>query len=44
LAFTIKRQGSTNVELYKTDANNLKNVFAENFFDVIIADLPCSAE
>ncbi len=44
LAFTIKRQRTANVELYKTDANNLKNVFAENFFDVIIADLPCSAE
>ena len=44
LKFTIKRQWATNIEIYKTDANNLKNVFSEWFFDVIIADLPCSAE
>lgn len=44
LKFTIKRQGATNIEIYKTDANHLKNVFEEWFFDVIIADLPCSAE
>jgi 16S rRNA C967 or C1407 C5-methylase (RsmB/RsmF family) len=44
LTFTIKRQWNTNVKLYKNDANNLKNIFPKNYFDVIIADLPCSAE
>ncbi len=44
LNFTIKRQGCQNVKCIKWDAKNLKNTFEENYFDIIIADLPCSAE
>jgi len=44
LNFTIKRQGCQNVKCIKWDAKNLKNIFEENYFDIIIADIPCSAE
>lgn len=44
LNFTIKRQGCLNVKVIKWDAKNLKNNFKNWYFDIIIADLPCSAE
>ena len=44
LKYTVNKQEANNVEIVKFDANNLKNNFEEWFFDVIIADLPCSAE
>lgn len=44
LKFTIERQWCENIELLKKDANNLKDELEEDFFDIIIADLPCSAE
>lgn len=44
LNFTIKRQSCENVKVIKWDAKNLKNQFEKWFFDIIIADLPCSAE
>lgn len=44
LKFTIERQWCTNVEIIAWDANNLKNKFEKEYFDVIIADVPCSAE
>ena len=44
LNFTIKRQWCKNVEVVKGDARELKSTFLENYFDLIIADLPCSAE
>lgn len=44
LEFTIKRQGCQNVKTIKWDAKNLKNSFEKWYFDIIIADLPCSAE
>ena len=44
LKFTVNKQEASNVEIVKFDANSLKNSFEEGFFDVIIADLPCSAE
>lgn len=44
LLFTVNKQGSTNIEVTKFDANNLPETFLEWYFDVIIADLPCSAE
>ncbi len=46
LNFTLKRQGCTNVEVLKSDARNIKNdnpLYIE-YFDHIVADLPCSAE
>ncbi len=42
LKFTIDRQGTKNIKVFKNDATKIK--FEENFFDKIIADLPCSAE
>lgn len=42
LKFTLERQGTKNVKIFKNDARKIK--FEENFFDKIIADLPCSAE
>lgn len=42
LKFTLERQGTKNVKIFKDDARKIK--FEENFFDKIIADLPCSAE
>ncbi len=44
LKFTIKRQEAKNVKILKNDANKLKEIFKKEEFDVIIADLPCSAE
>jgi len=46
LRFTINRQGCTNVVIIKNDARNIGKSFPEylNYFDKIIADLPCSAE
>lgn len=44
LNFTIKRQGCMNVTVVKWDAKNLKNLYEVWYFDIIIADLPCSAE
>jgi 16S rRNA C967 or C1407 C5-methylase (RsmB/RsmF family) len=44
LNFTIKRQGCQNVKTINQDARNLKNIFESDYFDVIIADLPCSSE
>jgi len=44
LKSTIDKQEARNVEIIKFDANDLKNHYKENSFDVIIADLPCSAE
>ncbi len=44
LAYTINKQGVKNIELLNMDARNLKGEFKEWFFNVIIADLPCSAE
>lgn len=44
LEFTIKRQWCLNVKTIKWDARNLKNSFENWYFDIIIADLPCSAE
>lgn len=46
LKFTINRQWCTNVEVIKNDARNIwkNNPKYIDYFDKIIADLPCSAE
>ena len=46
LRFTLERQWIKNIKILKTDARNIfeKNPNFENYFDKIIADLPCSAE
>lgn len=46
LNFTLKRQGIKNTKVIKNDAKKLieKNPNFINYFDIIIADLPCSAE
>lgn len=44
LNFTVKRQWATNVETIREDARKLKETYADWFFDLIIADLPCSSE
>jgi len=46
LKFTIERQWAKNVKIIKNDARNIGKFFPEylNYFDKIIADLPCSAE
>ncbi len=44
LKFTIERQWCENVEIIAWDAKDLKNKFEKEFFDIIIADVPCSAE
>ncbi len=46
LNFTINRQGCTNVEVIKSDARNISKNYPKyiDYFDKIIADLPCSAE
>lgn len=46
LRFTINRQWCKNVKVIKNDARNIGKSFPEylNYFDKIIADLPCSAE
>lgn len=44
LNFTINRQWCTNIKVIHWDARNLKNLFPNWYFDLIIADLPCSAE
>ncbi len=33
-----------NINIIKNDARKLKDIFPQNSFDIIIADLPCSAE
>ncbi|MDD3793979.1 MAG: RsmB/NOP family class I SAM-dependent RNA methyltransferase [Candidatus Gracilibacteria bacterium] len=46
LKFTIERQGAKNVTIIKEDARNIGKNHPEyiDYFDKIIADLPCSAE
>ncbi len=44
LKYTIKNQWVRNTEIINFDAIELKNYLRENSFDLIIADLPCSAE
>jgi len=51
LNFTLKRQGTTNVWVIKTDARNLSKKLkwefgaeSEEYFDKILFDAPCSAE
>ncbi|MDD2871807.1 MAG: RsmB/NOP family class I SAM-dependent RNA methyltransferase [Candidatus Gracilibacteria bacterium] len=46
LNFTLKRQGCRNVNIIKSDAKFIsnKNPDFKEFFDCVIADLPCSAE
>lgn len=46
LNFTLKRQWCKNIEVVKNDARNIikNNPDYINFFDTIIADLPCSSE
>jgi 16S rRNA C967 or C1407 C5-methylase (RsmB/RsmF family) len=44
LKFTLARQGCKNVITLKWDAKDLKNQYQNWYFDIIIADLPCSAE
>lgn len=44
LKFTLERQWCTNVKAIKWDARELKNMFPEEYFDIILADVPCSAE
>jgi len=44
LNYTINNLWASNIEVIKWDANKLKETLLEWYFDVIIADLPCSAE
>lgn len=44
LAFTIQRQWCQNIEITWYDAREIDKYFDKNTFDIIIADLPCSAE
>ncbi len=44
LNFTLKRQWVKNTKVIKTDARNLWNLYKNETFDKILADLPCSAE
>jgi len=44
LSYTIKNQQVKNTKLLNKDARELKNIFKKESFDLIIADLPCSAE
>lgn len=44
LNYTVTKQEAKNIEITKYDANKLSEHFVPNYFDVIIADLPCSAE
>lgn len=44
LKYTVQKQDAKNIEVIKHDANKLKDIFVPGYFDVIIADLPCSAE
>ena len=44
LKYTVEKQDASNVQIIKFDANNLHKHFEKEMFDVIIADLPCSAE
>lgn len=44
LNYTIKNLWAKNIEVIKWDANNLKEKFLDWYFDLIIADLPCSSE
>jgi len=44
LKYTLKKQWVKNTKITNFDARDLKNHFDKDSFDVIIADLPCSAE
>jgi 16S rRNA C967 or C1407 C5-methylase (RsmB/RsmF family) len=44
LKFTLERQWVKNTKVIKHDATKLSNIYRENSFDKILADLPCSAE
>ena len=44
LKFNIKRLWCKNIQTYKWDVRKIWNLYEENSFDKILADLPCSAE
>ncbi len=44
LKYTIKNLWALNIKTIKLDSNKLNKVFQEWYFDIILADLPCSAE
>lgn len=44
LKFTLTRQWVNNTKVIKNDARKLNEVFKNETFDAILADLPCSAE
>lgn len=44
LKFTLERQWVKNTKVIKHDATKLSELYIENSFDKILADLPCSAE
>lgn len=44
LKFTLERQWVKNTKVIKHDATKLSEIYKENSFDKILADLPCSAE
>ena len=44
LKFTLKRQWVNNTSVIKMDARKIPQNFKEEYFDNILADLPCSAE
>lgn len=44
LKFTLNRQWCKNVEIIEWDAIKLKKLYTAWYFDIIVADLPCSAE
>ena len=44
LKFTLTRQWVTCAKIIRSDARKLQEKFKKNYFDKILADLPCSAE
>ncbi|MBW7954586.1 RsmB/NOP family class I SAM-dependent RNA methyltransferase [Candidatus Gracilibacteria bacterium] len=44
IKYLTNKLGFENINIIKNDARKLKDVFPKNSFDIIIADLPCSAE
>lgn len=44
LNYTINKQWALNIKTIRWDVLELKNKFNNEYFDIIIADLPCSAE
>lgn len=44
LKHTINKQWVKNTQVVKNDATRLHNFYKKEYFDVILADLPCSAE